>query len=152
PGAEYEQQLPGERVEVPVAARIARHVPMELPGQHVERRRCGKRQARPSAQQPEYRGEQQQQDDVERQYVHVRRLELQQHRLNDGDIGLLEEVEDVHLLGVERVLEAGCDVGDLGQIDREQENVGDVDLPGTPQDARTRDEKSAILHFPAVDK
>src|SRR5262249_15078953 len=95
---------------------------------------------------------QQQQDDVERQDVHVGRLELEQQRLDDGHIGLLEEIEDVHLLGVERVLEARGDVGDLGEIDREQEHVGDVDLPGSPQDVGAGDAEAAFAHLLAVDE
>ena len=85
------------------------------------------------------RREQQQQDDVERQHVHVGRLELEQQRLDDRDVRLLEKIEDVHFLRIERILEAGRDVGDLGHIDREQEDVRDIDLPGPPQDAGARD-------------
>src|SRR6185312_2810220 len=106
----------------------------------------------PEQQQPQRRRKQQEQDDVERQDVHVGRLEFKQQRLNDRDIGLLEKVEDVHFLGVERVLEAGGDVGNLGQVDREQENVRHVDLPRPPQDAGAGDDEAALAHFLAVDE
>ena len=95
-------------------------------------------------QQPERRRKHQQQHDVQRQHVHVDRLELEQQRLHDRDVRLLEEVQRVHFLGVERILEARRDIGDLGDVDREQEDVGDVDLPGPLQDARACDDKAAL--------
>src|SRR5262249_56570154 len=47
---------------------------------------------------------------------------------------------------------AGRDVGNLGEIDREQEDVGDVDLPGPPQDAGAGEDEAAFAHFLAVDE
>src|SRR5881296_750341 len=117
-----------------MSAGVARHVPVEVPGEHVEQHRGAERKRRSKLQQPQDRRKQQQQDDVERQYVHVGRLEFEQQRLDDRHVGLFEEIENVHLLGVERVLEAGGDIGNFGEIDCEQEDVGDVDLPSSPQD------------------
>ena len=45
PGAEHEQQLPGERIEKPGAARIGRQVPAEFPGQRIEHDRERERHA-----------------------------------------------------------------------------------------------------------
>src|SRR6516165_9870933 len=123
-----------------------------MPGQHVEQRRGRKRGRRLQAQQPEGWRKQQQENDIERQNIHIRRLELEQQRLDDGDIGLLEKIQNIHLLGIERVLETASDVCYLGKINREQEDMSDIDLPGPSQNMRTRDHESAFAHFPAVNE
>src|SRR5262249_36471710 len=117
-----------------MSAGVAGHVPVEAPGEHVKQNRRAERERRSKLQQPQDRRKQQQQDNVERQYVHVGRLEFKQQRLDDRHVGLLEKIENVHFLGIERVLEAGGDVGNFGEVDREQEHVGNIDLPGSPQD------------------
>ena len=66
--------------------------------------------------------------------------------------GCLEEVQRVHFLDVERILEARRDVGDLGDVDREQEDVGHIDLPGPLQDARAGDDEAALHHGAAIDE
>jgi len=63
--------------------------------------------------------EQRQQHDVERQNIHVDGGEFQQQRLHDRDIGGLQKIENVHFLGVERVLERARDMGDFSHEDRE---------------------------------
>lgn len=45
-----------------------------------------------------------------------------------------------------------CYVGDLRHVDRKQENVGDVDLPGTLEDAGARNHETAPLHGRPVDE
>src|SRR6202035_155830 len=91
-------------------------------------------------------------DDIQRQDVHVHRLELEQQRLDDGHVGLLQKIQDVHLLGIERVVEAGGNVGDFSHIDGEQKDMGDVDLPGPAQDTGAGDDKAALAHGSAVDE
>src|SRR5262249_51615979 len=44
----------------------------------------------------------------------------------------------------------GGDIGNFGEVDREQEDVGDVDLPSAPQDVGARDDEPAFAHFLAV--
>ena len=152
PGAEHEQQLPGERIEEPDAVRISRQIEIELPGERVERHRQPQREIWLALHQPQDRRQEQHQHDIERQHVHVDRAKLQQQRLHDGDIGLFEKIEDAHFFGVERVLEAGGDVGNLGQEDREQEDVGDIDLPDPLEDASARHYEAAVGHGAAVDE
>ena len=53
---------------------------------------------------------------------------------------------------VERVLETGGDVGNLGEEDREQEHMRDIDLPDPPQDARGRDHEAGLAHRAAIDE
>src|SRR6266478_10248686 len=111
PGAENEQQLPGERIEKPVAFGIARQVPVEVPGEHVEQHRSTEGKRSSKLQQPQDRRKQEQQHDVERQYVHVGWLELEQQRLDDRHLRLFEKVENIHLFGIERILETGGNIG-----------------------------------------
>jgi hypothetical protein len=59
-------------------------------------------------------------------------------------------IENVHFLGIERVLEAGGDIRNFGEVDRKQEDVGNVDLPSSPQYVRARDDETAFAHFLAV--
>ena len=152
PRPEHEDELPGERVEHPLSARIRRHVPVELPAQGVERHRCGERNDRQAPQQPEQRRESDQQDDVERQDVHAGGLELEQQRLDQRHVRLLEEIEDAHLLGVERIVEASGHIGDFRHVDHEQENMRGVDLPGAAQDPGRGQHEAALVHRPAVDE
>ena len=123
-----------------------------MPGEAVQGSRRGEREGRPAQQEPQERREADQQHDVERQHVHVHRLELQQERLDERHVRVIQEVEDAHLLAVERVLEGGRQIGDLGEVDDEQEHVGDVDLPGPPQDAGARDHQAALAHRPPIDE
>ncbi len=123
-----------------------------MPGQDVEAGRERQRHVGPPFHQPQDQGQEQHQHDVERQHVHVDRAEAQQQRLDDGDIRLLEEIHDPHLFGVERVLEAGGDVGDFRKKDREQEHVGDINLPDAAQDARGRHHEAGLKHRTAIDE
>src|SRR5262249_61839180 len=72
--------------------------------------------------------------------------------MDDRHLRLFEKVENIHLFGIERILETGGDIGNFGKIDREQEYVGDVDLPDPPQDMRARDHEAAFAHLLAVDE
>ncbi len=79
-------------------------------------------------------------------------LNFNNKRLKDRDVGLLEEIEDIHFLGVERVVERRRDIGDLRHEDRKQKDVRHVDLPGTPQHARAGDDDAALAHGAAIDE
>ena len=90
--------------------------------------------------------------EVERQHVHVHRLKLQQQRLNDGDVGVLEEIEHAHFLAVEWIGKAVCDIGDLSEIDGEQEYVRHIDLPGPLEHAGAGDDEAVLAHGAAIDE
>src|SRR5262249_28702094 len=72
--------------------------------------------------------------------------------MDDRHLRLFEKIENIHLFGIERILETGGDIGNFGKIDREQEYVGDIDLPDPPQDMRARDHEAAFAHLLAVDE
>ncbi len=152
PGPEHEQQLPGQRVEEPDAIRISGQGPVEMPGQHIDQRRQRQRDVGLPLHQPQDQRQEQHQHDIERQHIHVDGAKSQQQRLDDGHVRLLEKIHDAHLFAVERVLETGGDVGNLGQEDREQEHMRDIDLPDPPQDPRGRDHDADLQHRAAIDE
>jgi hypothetical protein len=65
---------------------------------------------------------------------------------NDGLVRLLEKIEDVHLLGVERISKL---VATKLQMSREQKNVSDVDCYAR---LRMRAPAQSRAHGPAVTK
>ena len=66
--------------------------------------------------------------------------------------GILHEIEHAHLFGIERVVEAVRDIGDLGEIDREQEHMRHIDLPGALEHAGGGDDEAVRLHGAAIDE
>ena len=62
----------------------------------------------------------------------------------------MQEFRNSHFIGIERVVDAGGDVGNLGEEHREQEHVGDIDLPDPAQDARTADQEARLQHRAAI--
>ncbi len=79
-------------------------------------------------------------------------LNFKQQRLEDRDVGLFEKIEDIHFLGVKRIVEGRRDIGDFRHEDREQKNMRHVDLPGAPQHARAGDDDAALVHGAAIDE
>jgi hypothetical protein len=60
-------------------------------------------------------------------------LGLGHHREQPGSksqwaFGLLEEIQDIGFLCIERVFEAVGEIGDLGEIDCEEEHMRDIDI------------------------
>jgi hypothetical protein len=149
PRPHEEQRLPAERVEVPDPVRpgIGRQgdARIDLGGQpHPERDQEHAGRPVPKAEQGQ--GEGGQQHDVERQDVHVGRLELQGERFDHRHPRLVEEVGGLELLGVERLVEGVDGVRHRRHEDREEEHVGDVELPDPVPDAERRDQEALALH------
>ena len=74
-----------------------------------------------------------QHQDVQRQDVEKGRLELEEERLDYGDMRFIEEIGDPHLLIVHGVIEGRDSVGHFGNKDYEQEDVRDIELPSATQ-------------------
>ncbi len=123
-----------------------------MPGEGIERDRQRQRDVGAPLHQPEDDGKKKHQHDVERQHVHVDRAESQEQRLDDGDVRLLEKIHDSHFFRIQRVLETGGDVGNLGEKDREQKHVRDINLPDPPQDARGGDHEAGLEHRASVNE
>jgi len=81
PGAEHKQQLPAERVEIPVAIRIGRQIPLERTRPEIKRERSGHGQAGPAHHHPEHRREEHHQYGVELQHIEIERFGLQEQRM-----------------------------------------------------------------------
>ena len=52
-------------------------------------------------------------------------------RLANQDVGVLQEVENIELVLIHRVVELARGAGDLRGEDQEQHDMGDVELPST---------------------
>ena len=65
---------------------------------------------------------------------------------------MLQESKNVRLFGEQRLMEPRRRVGELGDVEDEQEQVGDVNLPAAPQDPRRRDDEPVLLDRAAVDQ
>src|SRR5439155_12738514 len=96
--------------------------------------------------------EDQQHDDIEREDVEKRRLELKKQRLDDGDVRFVEKIGDAHLLIVHRVFERGRAIGDFGDEQDKEKDVGDVKLPSAAQHLRHGVQRAAADQAPAVDQ
>src|SRR5437588_12592380 len=69
-----------------------------------------------------------QHQDVQRQDIEEGRLELEEERLDYGDMRFIEKIGDPHLLIVHGVIEGRDSVGYFGNNDNEQEDVRDIEL------------------------
>ncbi|GCC48153.1 hypothetical protein chiPu_0032338, partial [Chiloscyllium punctatum] len=130
PAAEHEQELPAERVEVPCAGRIGRQVPAEMACGEIEQERGCQRQIELPQHCPQHQRIDQHQRDIERQHVHVDRLERQDQALIERLGRILHEARDVEFVLQIGVVVALREVADLGDVDHEQQDVRDIDLPG----------------------
>src|SRR5256885_16919468 len=74
-----------------------------------------------------------QHQDVQRQDVEESRLELEEERLDYGDMRFIEEIGDPHLLIVHGVIEGSDSVGHFRNKDHEQEDMRDIELPSAAQ-------------------
>ena len=97
-------------------------------------------------------GKQPHQDDVERQHVEVDRLELQQQALAQRFDGAVDQACDIELVDDLGVAEALRDIADRNDIDHEQDDVGDIELPDPLGQPGGADDEAAFEHHPGVDK
>ncbi len=119
PCAEYEQHLPGERVEVPGAGRVGRQIPSRLP-RHQPKHDGGQHSPVGLAQHdPQHRREQAHQHDVERQHVEIDGLELQEQSLPQGFGRIVDQARDVEVVDQLGIAEAQRQIADRGDIDHE---------------------------------
>ena len=96
--------------------------------------------------------EQRHQHDVERQHVEVERLELQDQPLEDRLDRIVDQAGDIELVDDLRLVPALRDEADRGDIDDEQQNVRDVELPDALQEPRRADQEAALQHDLGVHK
>jgi hypothetical protein len=127
PGGKHEHELPAEWVEIPGRARrIGGDVPIEDARQDVEDHGGEKRQIGAAHQAPDDEGRRQDQRDEERQHVEIDRLVAQRDRLTDQDVRVLQEIIDVELVLIHRIVEAARGARDLRGEEQEQQDMRDV--------------------------
>jgi hypothetical protein len=101
---------------------------------------------------PEHRREQAHQHDIERQHVEVDGLEFEEQALAQGLGGVVDEAGDVELVDEVGIAEAQRQVADCGDIDHEQDDMGDVELPDALGQPGRADDEAALQHHPGVDE
>src|SRR5919201_5969931 len=108
--ADHEQELPGQRIEVPgFTIRIAVRLPTEMQRQKIDYPGDHHWQRKMASQKQEHQREDAQQHYVERQDIEVLRLILQQQRLDDRDIGLIGKIIDAEVFVIVLMLHVeGC--------------------------------------------
>src|SRR5260370_33621929 len=103
-----------------------------------------------ASQEQEHQREDDQQDYVERQDIEVLRLILQQQRLDDRDIGLVDKIIDAEVFVIVLMLHVeGC-VKYQRSKDHKQEDVCDVELPNPAIDLGRGDDGTAPLESLSV--
>ena len=152
PCAEHEQHLPGERVEVPGALRIGRQVPAGLPRHQPQHDRGQHGPVGLAQHDPQHRREQAHQHDVERQHVEVDGLELQEQALPQRFGRVVDQADDVELVDQLGIAEPQRQIADRGDIDHEQDDMGDIELPDPLGQPGGADDEAALQHHPGIDK
>ena len=64
----------------------------------------------------------------------------------------MQELENIGVLGEQRIVEAPRDVSDLRDVEYQQEHVRHVDLPGAPEDIGGCHHEAALAHQGPVDE
>jgi hypothetical protein len=112
---------------------------------------AGERQVRAAHHGPQHQRRREHQHDIERQHVEIDRLVAQCQCLPDQFVRMGEEVGDVELVLVHRIVELPRGAGDLRRERQEQQDVGDVHLPGSHPEPLGGREQIARLDDRAVD-
>ncbi|MGY4487942.1 hypothetical protein ACVWWR_007133 [Bradyrhizobium sp. LM3.2] len=110
------------------------------------------RQVRLAQHEPEHRRKQPHQHDVEWQHVEIERLEAQEQALAQRLGGVVDQTGDVELVDHLGIAEAQRQIADRGDVDHEQDDVCDVELPDPLGQPRGADEKATLKHHPGIDE
>ena len=135
--------MPG-RVGVQIPAEVTRGKP-----QHDGQRH---RQVGLAQHEPEHRRKQPHQHDVEWQHVEIERLEAQEQALAQRLGGVVDQARDVELVDHLGIAEAQRQIADRGDVDHEQDDVGDVELPDPLGQPGGADDEAAVEHHPGIDE
>src|SRR6185437_10631764 len=102
--------------------------------------------------QPKHRREKSHQHDVKRKHVEVDRLEFQQQPLAQCLDGAIDEARHVELVDDLRIAVTLRDVADRNDVDDEQDDVRDIELPDPFGQAGAAHDEAAFDHHPRVDE
>ena len=116
----------------------------------IEQHRQRQREVGSPFHQPQDQRQKEHQHDIERQHVDVQRPKSQQQDLKQHGARVLEKFDDAHFVQVQRVADAGRDIGNFRDVDGDEEHMRQIDLPDPPHDARGRDQPAGFLHGAAI--
>ena len=141
-----------ERIEVPGAGRVGRQIPSRLPRHQPQHDRGHHGPVGLAQHQPQHRRKQSHQHDVERQHVEIDRLEFQEQSLPQRFGRVVDQADDVELVDQFGIAEAQRQIADRGDIDHEQDDVGDIELPDALGQPRGADDEAAFQHHAGIDE
>ncbi|MNH24144.1 hypothetical protein D3C79_840620 [compost metagenome] len=147
---EDEQELPGDRVEIPHAIGEVRQVPAEPRGHQIHRHRYPHYRPGHAHQQRQHQRQTGQQHNVQRQRVHQVGLEAQQQLVRQGLLRVGDEVGKAHLLHQIAGLHMAVGVEHDAHQHRQQEDMHHIQHPGTAQDLHAGDQVAVALQDFAV--
>ena len=101
---------------------------------------------------PKDRRKEAHQDDVEWKHVQIDRLELEHQTLAQRLGCLIDKSCDIEFVDDLGIAEPQRQIADRGDIDDEQNNVGDVELPDPLGQTRGADDKAAFQHHSRIDE
>ena len=151
PGAEHKQELPAERVEVPVPIRKRRQIPVELTGCEVETNRRRDRDIRPADHAEQDEREDCHQYDEQLQHIEIQRLGPKQQAVNQRPDRVIDNSRDVEFADKRGRGGLARDISDQIYVDHEQDNIGGVKLPQPLEDSGCRHDEAALQHHPSIE-
>lgn len=146
PAAEHEQKLPAERIEIPVAIRIGRQIPLELACCRIQRDRSDHGEVRQPQHQPDHRREKQRQQSIELQHIEIERSRLQEQAMGQDPDRMIDPSGEIEVVDDIRRGIAPRDVTDERDIGHEQHQIGGIELPRALEYPRRSDDDAALGH------
>src|SRR4029077_7969032 len=92
------------------------------------------------------------QHDVERQHVEIDRLEFKEQALPKRLGRIVDQADDVELVHQFGIAETQREIADRGDIDHEQDDVGDIELPDPLGQPGGADDEATFQHHPGIDE
>ncbi len=123
-----------------------------MPGGEPQRNGCQHRPIGLTQHDPQHRRKQSHQHDVKRQHVEIDRLEFEEQPLAQRLGRVVDEACDIELVDDLGIAELQREIADRDDVNHEQDDVGDVELPDPLGQACGADEEAAFDHHPGVDE
>ena len=101
---------------------------------------------------PQNRRKKSHQHDVERKHVQIDGLEFEDEALPQRLGRVVDQARDVELVDDLQIAKSQREVTDRCDIDHEQNDVGDVELPDTLGQAGGADDETALKHHSSIDE
>jgi hypothetical protein len=85
-------------------------------------------------------------------HVEIDRLELEDQSLPQGFGRVVDQADNVEFVDQLGIAEAQRQVADRGDVDHEQDDMGDIELPDPLGQPSRADDEAAFQHHPGIDE